>query len=79
MDPTARTGRRRKPAIQTITVEGEDLVVPLTTSPGSTARGRVTVEGDASALANREFRIMTFPTEPRDGIGFPGRGRVAPT
>ena len=61
--PDGPEGPAPEAAIQTITVEGEDLVVPLTTSPGSTARGRVTVEGDASALANREPRIMTFPAD----------------
>ncbi len=63
--------------VQTITVEGEDLVVPLTTSPGSTARGRVVVEGDASALANRELRIMSISTGVQAMSGIPGRGRVA--
>ncbi|MGV3518688.1 carboxypeptidase regulatory-like domain-containing protein [Luteitalea sp.] len=66
-------------AMESITVEGEDVVVSLTASVGSTARGRVVVEGDASALANRELRIMSFATS-GDMLGmgvFPGRGRMA--
>jgi hypothetical protein len=64
-------------AMQTVTVEGEDVVVSLTTSVGSSARGRVSVDGDASALANRELRIMTFPTNPQAmGMSLPGRGRM---
>jgi hypothetical protein len=65
-------------ASQAITVEGEDLVVPLTTSPGSTARGRVIVEGgDASVLAGRTLRLSAMPTEPMLGLGSMARGRVA--
>lgn len=65
-------------AMQAITVEGEDVVVSLTTSVGSSARGRVVVEGDASALAARELRIMTFPTNAdASGMTFPGRGRMS--
>ncbi|BCS31946.2 hypothetical protein TBR22_A11500 [Luteitalea sp. TBR-22] len=66
-------------AMQTVTVEGEDLVVPLTTSPGSTARGRVIVEGgDPSALADRTLRISGVPTQPIVMFGSMVRGRVAP-
>jgi hypothetical protein len=65
-------------AVQTITMEGEDLVVPLVTSPGSTARGRIRIEGDASSLGDRILRIATFPTNRQSGSTFPGRARVAP-
>jgi hypothetical protein len=75
--PDGTDGPAPEQAVQTITVEGEDLVVPLTTSQGSTARGRVVVEGDASALASRELRIMSFSTGPQAMSGIPGRGRVA--
>lgn len=66
-------------AVQTIAVEGEDVVVPLVTTPGSTVRGRITVEGDASALADRTLRISSYAPHQEDGVpSFPGRGRVAP-
>ena len=49
-------------ATESVTVEGEDLVVPLTTSPGSTARGRVIVEGgDPALIANRNLRVVGLP------------------
>jgi hypothetical protein len=65
-------------AVQTITVEGDDLVVPLVTSPGSTARGRIRIEGDGAALGDRTLRLATFPASRQSGFAFPGRGRVAP-
>lgn len=66
-------------AVQTITVDGEDLVVPLVTSPGSTARGGITIQGDAPALGDRTLRIATYsPRSDISGLSFPGRGRVTP-
>jgi hypothetical protein len=65
-------------AVQTITVEGEDLVVPVVTSPGSTARGRIRIEGDGVGLGDRTLRITTVPVNRQSGFSFPGRGRVAP-
>ena len=66
-------------ASETVNVEGEDLVVPLTTSPGSTARGRVTVEGgDPALIANRGLRVMAFRPVPTMNFGSMARGRVAP-
>ncbi len=65
-------------AVETITVEGEDVTVPLTTSLGSTARGRLVIEGDASPLAGRELRIMSFTAAGgAPGLTVPGRGRTA--
>ena len=65
-------------ATEPVTVEGEDLVVPLTTSPGSTARGRVIVEGgDPALIANRNLRISAFPATPTMTVGSMARGRVA--
>lgn len=65
-------------ATQAITVEGEDLVVPLTTSPGSTARGRVIIDGgDPSVLTGRTLRLSAMPTQPTLGLGAMARGRVA--
>ncbi|MBA2356375.1 MAG: carboxypeptidase regulatory-like domain-containing protein [Acidobacteria bacterium] len=63
-----------------LSVEGEDLAVVVTTGPGSTARGRVVVEGDASALAGRELRVSGGPATgfPTMMSGPPARGRVAP-
>jgi hypothetical protein len=66
-------------AMQTITVEGEDLVVPLGTTPGSSARGRVRIDGgDPSLLEGRTLRILAFSYTPGANIGVPGRGRIAP-
>jgi hypothetical protein len=65
-------------ATEPVTVEGEDLVVPLTTSPGSTARGRVIVEGgDPASIANRNLRVSAFPATPTMTMGSMARGRVA--
>jgi hypothetical protein len=65
-------------ASESVTVEGEDLVVPLTTSPGSTARGRVIVEGgDPSLVADRNLRVMAFSPTPTMRFGSMARGRVA--
>ncbi len=67
-------------AMQPLTVEGEDVSLTVTTSPGSTARGRLIIEGaTAAALANRELRITAAPVAwgPSVMIGGPGgRGRV---
>jgi protocatechuate 3,4-dioxygenase beta subunit len=79
-DGPDESGPAPEAAMQTITVEGEDVDVALTTSPGSTARGRVVVEGgNPGALAHRELRIGSYsvgPTAPM-GFGFPARGRAA--
>ncbi len=76
--PEGPDGPPPEVAVETVTVEGEDVTVPLTTGPGSTARGRLVIEGDASALAGREPRLMSFtPGGGAPGMAFPGRGRVA--
>lgn len=64
-----------------IIVEGEDQAgLVVTTSPGSTAKGRLLVDGDASALAGRDVRVMGSPAEPSAMLRMsgPSRGRVAP-
>lgn len=63
---------------QTIVVEGEDIALMLTTSPGSTVKGRVSVDGDASALANREVQVTAMPLSSSFGPGFAARGRLTP-
>ncbi len=69
---------RGEAATQTIAVEGEDVVVTLTTSPGSVVRGRIAVEGDASGLAGRELRLAANSSGGAGpGQAFPARGRVA--
>jgi hypothetical protein len=65
-------------ASQTITVEGEDVDVSLTMSPGSTASGRVIVEGgNPVEIANRNLRLMSFPVQAAGMRSPPGRGKVA--
>ena len=65
-------------ASELVTVEGEDLVVPLTTSPGSTARGRVIVEGgDPALIANRNLRVSAYAPTFTMRFGSMARGRVA--
>jgi len=62
-----------------VTVEGEDLVVPLTTSQGSSARGRVIVDGgDPDLLANRNLRLSAYAPAFTMRAGSLARGRVAP-
>jgi hypothetical protein len=79
-DGPDETGPLPEAALQTVTVEGEDVEVALTTSPGSTARGRIVVEGgNPGGLANRELRIGSYSVGPTAymGFGFPSRGRAA--
>ena len=66
-------------ATQTIVVAGEDVDLSLATNPGSTARGRLVVDGNAAALADRELRVMGVPPSGTSAMmtGPPGRGRVA--
>jgi hypothetical protein len=68
-------------AIQPLSVEGEDVSLTIRTTPGSTATGRVVLEGaDTSALGNRELRVQAMPTGEFMNmlIGPPGRGLVQP-
>jgi hypothetical protein len=69
-------------AIQPVSVEGEDVSLTIRTTPGSTAAGRVVLEGAAmSALGNRELRVQAMPTGEFMAnmfIGPPGRGLVQP-
>jgi hypothetical protein len=54
-------------------------VVPLTTTVGSTARGRVVVEGgDAAVIANRGLRLSAYSPTFAPRFGSMARGRVAP-
>ena len=66
-------------AIQPVSVDGEDVSLTVRTSPGSTARGRVILEGaDVSALATRELRVQAMPVGEFMNMFFgpPGRGLV---
>ena len=68
-------------AVQPVTVEGEDVGLTIRTTPGSTAKGRVILEGaDPSALGNRELRVQAMPVGEFMNvfIGPPGRGLVQP-
>lgn len=69
-------------AIQQVSVDGEDVSLTIRTTPGSTATGRVVLEGAAaSALGNRELRVQAMPTGEfmhNVFIGPPGRGLVEP-
>ncbi len=73
----SQTGHVEELAMQTIAVDGDDMVVSLTTVPGSTARGRLTLEGDPSALAGRTLSVGSVPARPFT-FTVPGRGRVQP-
>lgn len=65
-------------AAQTVTVQGEDVDITVNLTAGSTARGRVIVEGgDAAAIASRSLRLMSFPVDAVGMRTMPGRGKVA--
>ncbi len=87
VQPMMRNGPDRASAADTegailpIAVNGEDSSVTVRTSPGSTIRGRVVLEGaEPSALGNRELRVMAMPTGQfaMIGMGMAGRGLVQP-
>lgn len=79
--PDQLTAADTEGAMQSVSVDGTDLNLLVTTSPGSTARGRVTLEGaTVSALGSRELRVQGLPVGPFMNIfvGPPGRGLVGP-
>jgi hypothetical protein len=80
-DPDHVEAAATEGAVQPVSVEGEDVALTIRTTPGSTAKGRVVLEGaDPSALGNRELRVQAMPVGEFMNvfIGPPGRGLVQP-
>lgn len=66
-------------AIEPLSIDGSDLDLLIRTAPGSTARGRVTLEGaDPAALGARELRVQALPAGQLATyfFGTPGRGLI---
>ena len=78
--PDTVTAADTEGAVQPVSVDGEDVSLTIRTTPGSTVRGRVVLEGvPTDALANRELRVSSYPVGEFMGFGTsPGRGQVQP-
>lgn len=86
VQPMMRGGPDQMPADteganEPITVDGSDLDLLVRTTPGSTASGRVVLEGaDPAVLKTRELRVQAMPVGPFVNVFFgpPGRGVITP-
>ncbi len=78
--PDTATAADTEGAVQPVTIEGEDVNVALSTTPGSTVKGRVVLEGAGpDALGQRELRVTAMPVGEFTTFGMgQGRGQVQP-